>query len=144
MEKNTLDSLKESLKIDEATKVGCYGIFLDCSDSRKEKYFIKANKEGLNLFAYQLLCAAHDLAEQEKENAYERIELSPSENVWIYKHSEINLEFIESPQMRIEEESESTEEGWKNWVEKIGCSVLFVFLIISLVIGIITIFSHLS
>ncbi|WP_270087101.1 hypothetical protein [Sphingobacterium sp. SYP-B4668] len=144
MKKITLDSLKESLEIDEASKVGRYGIFIDSSDSRDEKYFIKGNREGLNLFAYQLLCAANDLANQEKENSYERVELHPRESVWIYKHSDIHIEFIESPQLSITENLEPVKETWKDWVGKIGCLVLVGFLIISLIIGIITVFSYLS
>lgn len=145
MKKDILDSLKESLEIDEASKIGRYGIFIDDSDRRDEKYFIKANKEGLNLFAYQLLCAANDLADQENENSYERIELHPRESVWVYKHSEINIEFIESPQLSsIPENLELVEETWKDWVSKIGCLVLVIFLIISLIIGVITFFSYLS
>jgi len=97
MNKEALDSLKEILELDEAFKGGRFGVFLDSSDSRVEKYYIKANKEGLKLFAYQLLCAAEDLKDQEKEDSNERIALLPKENAWIYKQSEVILEYIEVP-----------------------------------------------
>lgn len=141
MNKEALDSLKESLELDEAFKVGRFGVFLDSSDAREEKYYIKANKEGLKLFAYQLLCVSKDFEDQEKENSFERIELV--QDTWVYKHSEIILNYIEPPQMSIEADSKVVKETWKDWLGKIGCILLVVFLLISLVVGVITLFTYL-
>ncbi len=61
MNKETLDSLKEPLTLDSAIDIGRFGIFYDSSESGEDNYYITANKEGLKMFVYQLLCASKDL-----------------------------------------------------------------------------------
>lgn len=96
MNEELLDSLKTDLDLEGSLNNGQFGIYSDYQE-RDDVYFIKANKEGLKLFAYQLLCAANDLGTQEQEQVYQKIELK--ETSWILKDAEIVLKHIEDPSM---------------------------------------------
>jgi len=144
MNKETLNSLKETLALDSAIDIGRFGIFYDSSESREDKYFIKANKEGLKMFAYQLLCASKDLEDQEKDNAFEKIALIPDGSAWIDKDSEIRLFHVESPQLSKDLVPTTTKETWKDRFSEIGCTLIVIFLFISLLVGIDAIFTYLT
>jgi len=144
MNKETLDSLKETLALDSAIDIGRFGIFYDSSESREGNYYIKANKEGLKMFAYQLLCASKDLEDQEKDNLFEKIALIPDGNAWIDKDSEIRLLYVESSALTKDLVSTASKETWKDRFTEVGCALIAIFLFISLFVGIDAIFTYLT
>lgn len=136
MNDELLESLKSDLDLEGSFKNGQFGIYSDYRE-RDDVYFIKANKEGLKLFAYQLLCAAKDFEHQEQEQAFQNIALE--EVSWMLKDSEIVLKHIEDPSMIEVSETESTKSSWKNSAVTIGCFIILAFLLISLIVGIYTV-----
>lgn len=136
MNEELLDSLKTDLDLEGSLNNGQFGIYSDYQE-RDDVYFIKANKEGLKLFAYQLLCAANDLGTQEQEQVYQKIELK--ETSWILKDSEIVLKHIEDPSMINVSETGIAQSSWKDRSVTIGCFIVLAFLLISLVVGVYTV-----
>ncbi|GAA4172309.1 MULTISPECIES: hypothetical protein [Sphingobacterium] len=136
MNDELLESLKSDLDLEGSFKNGQFGIYSDYRE-RDDVYFIKANKEGLKLFAYQLLCAAKDFEHQEQEQAFQNIALE--EVSWMLKDSEIVLKHIEDPSMIRVSETEATKSSWKDSAVTIGCCIILAFLLISLIVGIYTI-----
>lgn len=136
MNNELLDSLKTHLDLEGSLDNGQFGIYSDYSE-RDDVYFIKANKEGLKLFAYQLLCAAKDLELQEREQEFQRIELK--EISWMLQDAEIVLKYIEDPSRVNVNETEVVQSSWKDRSVTIGCFIVLAFLLISLVVGAYTI-----
>jgi len=89
------------------------------------------------LFPYQLLCAAKDFEHQEQEQALQNIALEGVS--WMLKDSEIVLKHIEDPSMIKVSEAEAAKSSWKDRAVTIGCFIILVFLLISLIVGIYTV-----
>ncbi|MDR2275832.1 MAG: hypothetical protein LBF27_33300 [Sphingobacterium sp.] len=136
MNNELLESLKSKLALEASLDNGQFAIYSDYRE-RDDVYFIKANKEGLKLFAYQLLCAAKDLEDQEQKQVFQKIILD--ETPWVLKDSEIVLKHIEDPSMINVSETEITQSSWKDRSVTIGCFIVLAFLLISLVVGVYTI-----
>lgn len=137
MNDELLDSLKKDLELDLCCQTGRFGIYDDHVD-REDIYFIKANKEGLKLFAYQLLCAAKDFEQQEQEQVFQKIALE--DGAWLYKNCDIVLRHIEDPSMiKVRETEIVVEPSWKDKVFEIAGVILVIFLLISLIVGVYTV-----
>ncbi|WP_223577878.1 hypothetical protein [Sphingobacterium sp. GVS05A] len=136
MKNELLESLKSDLHLEGSITKGQFGIYSDYRE-RDDVYFIKANKEGLKLFAYQLLCAAKDLEDQEQKEVFQKIILD--ETPWVLKDSEIVLKHIEDPSMINVSETEIAQSSWKDRSVTIGCFIVLAFLLISLVVGVYTV-----
>jgi hypothetical protein len=132
MNNELLESLKSDLGLEGSITNGQFGIYSD-SRERGDVYFIKANKEGLKLFAYQLLFAAKDLELQEREQEFQKIELK--ETSWMLQDAEIVLKYIEDPSMINFNEPEVVQSSWKDRSVTVGCFIVLTFLLISLVVG---------
>lgn len=136
MNNKLLDSLKTHLDLEGSLDNGQFAIYSDYRE-RDDVYFIKANKEGLKLFAYQLLCAAKDLEDQKQKEVFQKIILD--ETPWMLKDSEIVLKHIEDPSMINVSETEIAQSSWKDRSVNIGCFIVLAFLLISLVVGVYTV-----
>lgn len=136
MNNELLDSLKTHLDLEGSLDNGQFAIYSDYRE-RDDVYFIKANKEGLKLFAYQLLCAAKDLEDQEQKEVFQKIILD--ETPWVLKDSDIVLKHIEDPSMINVSETEIAQSSRKDRSVTIGCFIVLAFLLISLVVGVYTV-----
>jgi len=136
MKNELLESLKSDLDLEGSITKGQFGIYSDYRE-RDDVYFIKANKGGLKLFAYQLLCAAKDLEDQEQKEVFQKIILD--QTPWVLKDSEIVLKHIEDPSMINVSETEIAQSSWKDRSATIGCFIVLAFLLISLVVGVYTV-----
>lgn len=96
------------------------------------------------MFAYQLLCASKDLEDQEKDNAFEKITLVPDGNAWIDKDSEIRLLYVESPELTKDLVLTPYKQTWKDRFGEIGYALIAIFLLISLFVGVVTVFDYLT
>lgn len=105
-----------------------------------EESFISANKEGLELFALQLLKSARDTENLlgQSENKY--YSLSPEEE-WIDQDSDTFIHYIEPLSDKFERKLITEQKA--SFVERIvpiGCGLLLViFLLISFIVGSVTI-----
>ncbi|MFD2919183.1 hypothetical protein ACFS6H_05615 [Terrimonas rubra] len=109
-------------------------------DTRMEDCYIKANREGLELFAIQLLKASRKIDDSIQDGPESIIILNHDEP-WIEDNSQISLQYIQP--VFEKEKLPVTENKKPNIVDKImpvGCIVLFIFLVIATITGIVTIF----
>ncbi|MFD2969936.1 hypothetical protein [Sphingobacterium bambusae] len=138
-----LDSLKELLNLDDASVHGQFGIYVNEDDRRDEYYYIGANKEGLRLFAYQLLCAAVDQEchEREEDASIPIIGLYPEKNPWVRKDSEIILENIQSNLPDLSDVVDKP--AGKRYLDNALGLMLVGAILLTLVVGVYTIFAYL-
>lgn len=122
---NIIDQFDE----DELKKEAIFGISIASSDEN----FIKANKEGLALFALELLKSTRQM-----EMALSREDHIPlnTDVEWIDKNSDILIEYIEpisSKQPKTEYQTTLTDR-----IMPFGCGLIILILVVSVVVGFIT------
>ncbi len=113
-------------------------------DTRMEACYIKANREGLELFAIQLLKASGKIDDSVKGGPESIITLNHDEP-WIENHSEISLQYIQ-PVFEKEElpVTENKKPTIADKITPVGCIAVLIFLVIATITGIVTIFRWLS
>jgi len=145
MDQAKLDVILDGQPFEEAAEDGRFAIFFDDDDGRsEEKYYIRANEEGLRLVAYQLLCAARDLKVQTVNKEYQTVKLMTDEDKWIDKSSEVVIRYVEPLEINSKQARAATKETWKHRAAEIGCGLLGIFLLISLVVGIVEVLTYLT
>ena len=125
MNKADLQKIIEQLESSNSKDYAYFGIFDDGTDTGEE--FIKANKEGLSLFAAALLKAAQDVTDRAKENEKIFYPLT-SEREWIDENSEVLINFIEaSNEPREKAEYKPYIKSRKDRAIEVGCSLIVIF-----------------
>ena len=106
-----------------------------------EEHYIKANRQGLELFAAELLKASRD-AEQIINISDNNVHLIEwDDDVWL-EDSEVFINYIEPSFMKRDQAENSNKEGeetWKDSIFKYGCLMLVALALISMIVGLITI-----
>lgn len=137
--KEELQKIIEKFDEDELKSQGTFGIFQYGGGS--DESFIRANKEGLELFAIELLKSAKeivDLMNTEKKNT---IPFENDEN-WIDEKSDTFIEYIEivSEKQNLKSEHKST---FVNTLMQFGFVLVGIIIVISFLVGLVTVFNWL-
>jgi hypothetical protein len=140
LEKEDLQIIIDELEASNSKEDAYFGIF---NVSGQDECFINANKQGLELFAADLLKAslrAEDLLAQNPKSVFP---LSYDED-WMDEESDILIQYVEpSIEERKKTKAEPYKETPKDIVIKVGCVVGLVVTVVSSIIGFITLLSWL-
>jgi len=137
LNKTELETIIEQLESSNSKDDAYFGLFDDGSDSGEG--FIKANKEGLSLFAATLLKAARDVSDN-KEVKEKTIYPLTSEKEWIDENSLILINYIEpSNEPREKAEFKPYIQSKRDKALQTIIGLIVIFLITAMIIGIITI-----
>ena len=121
---------------------GVFGVFQYGGGS--DESFIKANKEGLELFAIQLLKASTEIDTILTDKEKNIITLDYDEN-WIHQNSDTFLQYIEPT--TDEQINYPKYEHKTTFADKIlpyGCGFLLIIIVISILVGLGTIIKWIS
>lgn len=136
MTKEELITLVKNLDEDSLKEQGIFGIYQ--YGGGPDESSIKANKEGLQLFALELLRASDNFKNKTHGNHEKIFNLNYDEN-WIDKNSHIFINFIEHSS---KEETTINEEQIENFIDKLipyGCGAIFILIGFSILLGLIQI-----
>ena len=124
---------------DELKRQGIFGISQYGGGS--DESFVRANKEGLELFALELLKSAREI---------ENVLSDPEKNIipfdydedWVDENSDTFIQYIEpiADKQKLKPKSEYK----STFVDKLmpfGCGLIAIILVISVVVGLITVFN---
>jgi hypothetical protein len=125
------------LKADTDEQKGYFGIFQYGGGS--DESYIKANKEGLKLFAAEILEVVTQTDDAITNAAKKTIPFS-HDNAWTDENSDTTIHYIE-PIVDATYKSKYTvePETLKDTAIKYGCIAVAIFLLVSLIAGIITV-----
>jgi len=141
LKKEELQKIIDQFDEDELKRKAIFGISQYGGGS--DESFIRANKEGLELFALELLKSARDtenlLSDPEKNiipfNYYED---------WVDENSDTFIQYVE--QIANKQKIKPKSEHKLTFVDKLmpfGCGIIAITLIISIVVGLVTVFKWL-
>ncbi|MBL7710584.1 MAG: hypothetical protein JNJ86_16055 [Chitinophagaceae bacterium] len=139
--KEELQKIIDQFDEDDLKRQGVFGILQYGGGS--DESFIRANKEGLELFALQLLKSARDtesiLLDTEKKN----IPFEYDDN-WVDENSDTFIQYVEpvadKQKLNPKSEYKSTIAGK---LMPIGCGLIAIILVISVIVGLVTVFNWL-
>ncbi|TAJ12589.1 hypothetical protein DMA11_12325 [Marinilabiliaceae bacterium JC017] len=141
MEKEELQNIINLLETGNSKDDAYFGIF-EYGGGSDESY-IKANKQGLELFAADLLKASRDSEEIVLDNERDIYSLDYGEE-WIDDESGTFIQYVELIiEKRKKEKKKPYKETWKDDAAKIGCIGGVLIIAISIVVGLITMISWL-
>lgn len=129
---NRIDQFDE----DQLKENGVFGIFTYGGDSSEN--YIKANKDGLELYALRLLKTLRDLEDTLPDNNENDIWFD-KEN-WIDENSEVFINYVEQivdKQKDIEDEQNTK---FSDNLALYGCIFILMFLLFSILVGVSTMF----
>ncbi len=136
MKKEDLQKIISELESANPKEDAYFGIF---SNGREDESFINANKQGLELFATDLLKASLNAEDLLAQNPKSVFPLSYDED-WIDEESDILIQYVEpSIEEREKTKAYSYKETLKDKATKVGCIAGLVLALVSAVIGFITI-----
>ncbi len=137
--KEELEKIIDQFDEDELKRQGIFGISQYGGGS--DESFIRANKEGLELFALELLKSAREI---------ENVLSDPEKNIipfdydedWVDENSDTFIQYIEpiADKQKLKPKSEYK----STFVDKLmpfGCGLIAIILVISVVVGLVTVFN---
>jgi Fe2+ transport system protein B len=132
-----LQNIIDKLEGQGLKSVGTFGVF---DTTHGNEFSIQANKEGLQLFALELLKASKQAEQVLKEAEIKVIHIE--ENLeWINRNADIIITCIEPIEKRPEKKQVETEKlDLKEKVFKYGCFTTLGILLIAMIIGLWTLF----
>lgn len=132
LKKEELVEVVKQLGLSNVEEKACFAI---CEYRDTERYFIKANKEGLEFFAKALLEASMILDEREEEGE----DLIPLafEGEWLLSEGVI-IDYVQLINREGEVEDEPDQLTFIDQLISLGCLTIFLFLIFSMIVGIAT------
>jgi hypothetical protein len=141
MTKEELQEIIGRFNEEELKQLGLFGIFQYGGGS--DESFIRANKEGLELFTLQLLKSARDieliLADKKKRS----IPFEDHEN-WVDENSDIFIHYVEpladKQMLKLKLDRKLT---FVDRISLLGCGLIGIILIISVIVGLVAIFKWL-
>lgn len=141
MTKEELQKIIEQFDEEELKQQGIFGIATYGGDS--DESFIRANKEGLELFALQLLKSARDIETILSDKTKRSIPFDHHEN-WVDENSDTFIHYIEP---LADKQKLNPKLDYKtSFVDRLslfGCGLIGIILIISLLVGLVVIFKWL-
>ena len=134
MEKGDLQTIIDQLASGNSKDEAYFAIFQ--YGGGPDESFVKANKQGLTLFAASILKASRDFDEVVVEGEKANIPLDYKE-AWV--DGDTFLYYVEpAPEKRENVTHEFHTETWKDQVMKVGCVAGLILAAIALVVGLIT------
>ncbi|MFY0675494.1 MAG: hypothetical protein JXQ87_19010 [Bacteroidia bacterium] len=138
MNKEELQNIIDELEKEDRKQKAYFGIF-EYGGGPDESY-IKANKQGLELFALEILKAARNSEELLKSEKEESVFPLGFDEDWIDDDCSTYIQYVEpTNEIRTNVKQESYVETWKDKTMKFGCISVILISIISAVVGIVTI-----
>ncbi|WP_294671300.1 hypothetical protein [uncultured Fluviicola sp.] len=137
MTKEELQKIIEQFDEEELKQQGIFGIATYGGDS--DESFIRANKEGLELFALELLKSAKDFEGMLVDKTKRSIPFGADEN-WIDENSDAFIHYIEplADKQKLEPRSDY-KMTIVDRISLVGCGLIGIILIISLIVGIVVV-----
>jgi hypothetical protein len=129
---NRIDQFDE----DQLKENGVFGIFTYGGDSSEN--YIKANKDGLELYALRLLKTARDLEDTLPDNNENDIWFD-KEN-WIDENSEVFINYVEQIVDKQKDIGGQQNTKFSDNLALYGCIFILMFLLFSILVGVITMF----
>jgi hypothetical protein len=141
--KEKLQKIIDQFDEDELKRHGIFSILQYKGSSGSDESFIRANKEGLELFALGLLKSARD-SENLLSNPEKNIIPLDYDEDWIDENSDTFIQYIEliSDKQKLKSESDS-KSPIADKLMSLGCGLLVIILIISVLVGLVTVFKWL-
>lgn len=138
MEKRELENIIAKLEETDLKKDASIGFYFNEEQEEYEAH-IRANTQGLLLFASELLKASRD-AEEIKKDPKRSIYILDFEDDCISADSDFSIDFIEpTTQKNPVLKKEIHEETWQDQFFRIGCSGILILALISAIVGFINI-----
>lgn len=131
MTKEELTNLIKNLDEESLKEYGIFGIYQYGGGPNESS--IKANKEGLQLFALELLRASDKFNKGITENEEKLFSLDYNGN-WLDQDSEVCIDFIE-PSSKLRSEITEKKETFVDRLTPYGCGALLILIGISILIG---------
>ncbi len=139
--KEELQKIIDQFDEEELKRQGIFGI--SQYGNGPGESFIRANKEGLELFALELLRSARDTEAVLSDNKKNIIPLNYAEN-WVDENSDTFVEYVQpiadKQKLKPKAEHKSTFAGR---LIPYGCVLVAIILVIALIVGLITLFKWL-
>lgn len=107
-----------------------------------DESYIKANKQGLELFAVELLRAG--IESKNREFANNKVETIGLDLDWIHQDGDFLIDYIEITNKDRDSTNKAfptNKESWKEKILKVGCIVIGIVVIGLIVIGFISVLS---
>jgi len=123
----------------ESIKDDAYFGFYENEDNQDDEH-IKANKDGLILYAVELLKAANEFNLRHFEKGKD--ELYGINDEWFSKENEYMFKYIKlinKQKSKIDPDTKEHKETWTDKVFKAGCLSAIVLILITIVVGFISI-----
>ncbi|WP_200975400.1 hypothetical protein [Echinicola sp. 20G] len=138
MNKKNLQNIIDKLEKEDRKEKAYFGIFE--YGGGPDESFIKASKEGLELFALEILKAARDSEELLKSEKEESVFPLGFDEDWIDDDCSTYIQYVEPIDViRTNVKQEPYMETWKDKTMKFGCISAILIAIISAIVGIVTI-----
>jgi hypothetical protein len=128
-----IEQLRLYIREDDAT----FGIYQYGGGT--DECYIKANKEGLRLYALELLIAAQKAEEVFEDSKQNIIPISYLEN-WIDQDSHVFLQYIDPVRKRAITPSTEAKSTIKDNLTTGGCLLFLIFILLAVIVGAATIF----
>ena len=127
-----IEQLRQTINTEEAT----FGIFQYGGGT--DECYIKANKDGLRLYALELLIAAQKAEEVFDAPQKNIIPISYQEN-WMVEDSDVLLQYIDPVCKKTGVPVVEQKTSFSDKMISGGCFLLFVFIVLSFLVGAISI-----
>jgi hypothetical protein len=139
--KEELQRIIDQFQEEDLRQQGVFGIFQYGGGS--DESFIRANKEGLELFALELLKSARDSEAIITDTQKKSIALDYDDN-WIDENSDTFIQYVEpiAEKQQLELKTESISKI-KHKLISYGCGIVAIILLVSVVVGLVTLFKWL-
>jgi len=131
------DKLIEQLRLNVHQEDAIFGIFQYGGGT--DECYIRANKEGLQLYALELLIAAQK-AEEVFEDPKTNIIPVKYEESWIDQHSDVFLQYVEPVGKRAIFPYEEEKSTVSDKLLSSGCVLFLIFILLSVIVGAASIF----
>lgn len=139
--KEELQKIIDQFDEEELKRQGIFGI--SQYGGGPDESFIRANKEGLELFALALLKSARDAEVTLSETEKKIITLDYEEN-WIDENSDTFIQYVEpiADKQKLQLKSEHVS-SFTDKLMPYGCGLVVIILVVSIIIGLVTLFKWL-
>ena len=138
MNKEDLQNIIDKLEKEDRKEKAYFGIFE--YGGGPDESFIKANKQGLELFAIELLKAARDTEGLLKNETEKSVFPLGFDEDWVDDDCSTYIQYVEpTNEIRTNVKQEPYVETWTDKTMKFGCISAILIAIISAIVGIVTI-----
>lgn len=139
--KEDLQKIIDQFDEEELKRQGIFGI--SRYGGGGDESFIRANKEGLELFALELLRSARD-AEEIISDTQKTIIPLDCEGSWIDENSDTVIQYVKpvTDKQKLVPESEHGS-TFKDKLVAYGCGLVAIILVIAVIVGLVTVFKWL-